>query len=349
MAAVDRIGFEGDFAFPPVSVVTPVYNGARYLAECIESVAAQRYAALEHVIVDNASTDDSRAIAESYAARYPHIRVVGCAEHFPVIANWNRALGFIADQSRYVWVLPADDFLMGQSLTRMVSVGLRHPTIGIISSLRLRGNRIQCSGLPQDQEVFNGRSIVQMFLREEVFAFSPTGCLIRRDLIDARKPFYPNRYLHADVAAFFDVLDQVDFGFVHDVMMFSREHDGSVTSTIANRKGTEFRDRLFMLQEFGLRYFDPEELAAIEAKFLRRYYRFLVRSAVLMREQKLFRYHLEALRQAERSPSPAALARATLGEFRFMMLRPSRAIEHVSARLQQQAPTDPLWDDPKPG
>lgn len=335
-----------DSKSPLVSVVTPVYNGARYLAECIESVTTQSYPSLEHVIVDNASTDETCAISAHYAARDSRIRIAECAEHVPIIVNWNRALGYVSRESRYVWVLPADDALMRESVRRMVMVAQRHPTVGIVASLRLRGNEVQCAGLPPDREVFDGREIVRLFLRQQVFAFSPTGSLIRRDLIDARKPFYPARYLHADLAAFFDMLDGVDFGFVHEPLMFSREHAQSITATVANPKGTEFRDGLLMLQEFGARYFDPEELIGVETKLLRRYYRFLVRSAVLMREPQLFRYHISALRQAERHPTAAALARATITELGFALLRPRRVVEHVRARLGQHVGRESTSGDP---
>src|SRR5437867_4320953 len=49
-----------------VSVITIVYNGARFLSEAIESVLGQDYAAWELLVVDDGSTDESRAIAERY-------------------------------------------------------------------------------------------------------------------------------------------------------------------------------------------------------------------------------------------------------------------------------------------
>ena len=64
-------------ALPPlISVVTPVRNGERYLAEAIESVLGQTLPAWEYVIVDGCSTDRSRAIAEACAEREPRIRVL---------------------------------------------------------------------------------------------------------------------------------------------------------------------------------------------------------------------------------------------------------------------------------
>ena len=55
---------------PLVSIVTPVYNGADFLSECIESVLAETYENWEYTIVDNCSSDGSADLARGYAARY---------------------------------------------------------------------------------------------------------------------------------------------------------------------------------------------------------------------------------------------------------------------------------------
>jgi glycosyltransferase involved in cell wall biosynthesis len=57
---------------PPVSVITPCLNGARYLAEAIESVLAQRAAHAEHIVVDGGSTDGTLEVL----TRYPHVQVI---------------------------------------------------------------------------------------------------------------------------------------------------------------------------------------------------------------------------------------------------------------------------------
>ncbi|HWG97207.1 MAG TPA: glycosyltransferase, partial [Nitrospira sp.] len=54
---------------PLVSIVTPVYNGEKYLAECIESILAQTFPRWDYTIVNNCSTDRSLEIAECYAQK----------------------------------------------------------------------------------------------------------------------------------------------------------------------------------------------------------------------------------------------------------------------------------------
>ena len=59
-----------------VSIITPCYNGGRYLADTIESVLGQTYAHWEMIVVDDGSTDDTPQIAEGYAVRDGRVRVI---------------------------------------------------------------------------------------------------------------------------------------------------------------------------------------------------------------------------------------------------------------------------------
>ena len=54
---------------PFVSIITPTYNNAEFISECIESVRAQTYQNWEYVIVNNCSTDGTFAQLEQLAAR----------------------------------------------------------------------------------------------------------------------------------------------------------------------------------------------------------------------------------------------------------------------------------------
>jgi glycosyltransferase involved in cell wall biosynthesis len=69
---------------PRLSVVVPVYNVEEYVARALDSLLSQTYDDLEVVVVDDGSTDGSRAIVDDYVARCPRVRLV---------ASENRGLG----------------------------------------------------------------------------------------------------------------------------------------------------------------------------------------------------------------------------------------------------------------
>ena len=59
-----------------ISVIVPVYNVEAYLEDCLDSIAAQTYAPLEVIIVDDGSTDSSGRICDRYAEMYPCFKVI---------------------------------------------------------------------------------------------------------------------------------------------------------------------------------------------------------------------------------------------------------------------------------
>src|SRR5262249_41927852 len=75
-------------AEPPVSVVVPVRDGERYLAEALDSILAQTHAPLEVIVVDDGSTDRSAEIARGFA---PRVRCVS-QEHRGVAAARNHGV-----------------------------------------------------------------------------------------------------------------------------------------------------------------------------------------------------------------------------------------------------------------
>ena len=61
---------------PLFSVIVPVYNGERYLEQCVESIIGQTYNNLEIILVDDGSVDLSRVICDGYAAKDSRVVVV---------------------------------------------------------------------------------------------------------------------------------------------------------------------------------------------------------------------------------------------------------------------------------
>lgn len=113
---------------PLVSVVMPVWNGERHLAEAIDSVLAQTWQPLELVIVDDGSEDDSRAIVDRYAAADARVRPI-FAPHRGLVATLNT--GCAAARGTYLARLDADDIALPDRLTQQVAYLERHPDVAL--------------------------------------------------------------------------------------------------------------------------------------------------------------------------------------------------------------------------
>lgn len=59
-----------------ISIITPVFKGAKFIKSCIESVASQYFEGLEHLIMDGGSPDGTAEIVKELMLKYPHIRLV---------------------------------------------------------------------------------------------------------------------------------------------------------------------------------------------------------------------------------------------------------------------------------
>lgn len=59
-----------------LTIITPVFNGKKYIEKCLENVASQAFPEMEHLIMDGGSTDDTVEIIQKWMVKYPHIRLI---------------------------------------------------------------------------------------------------------------------------------------------------------------------------------------------------------------------------------------------------------------------------------
>lgn len=269
---------------PVVSVLTPVYNGQRYLRECIRSVLGQTYPAWEYLIYDNVSTDATAAIADEFAAQDSRIHVVHATRFVDVTANHNRAVRAIDPRSRYLKIVHADDWLYPECLERMLQVAERHPSVGVVSSFRLTGNRVcQESPLPYSETVMSGRDLVRWELCGPKGAVWATGSdsslMLRADFISRTRDFYDPTVWHCDTDTAYRVLMESDFGFVHQLLTFTRRHPGALTP-FSNRVWSFISRDGRLLIRYGPRLLGPRKYRARVRRWLWDYGSWLAKQAL---------------------------------------------------------------------
>lgn len=106
-----------------VSIIVPVYNVARYLLECLDSVIAQTYANLEIILVDDGSTDDSGSICDAYAQR--DARLVVIHQKNAGAANAKNT-GLDRATGEYITFIDSDDYVEPDWIKEMVTTAEKY-------------------------------------------------------------------------------------------------------------------------------------------------------------------------------------------------------------------------------
>ena len=159
-----------------VSAIIPTYNHARYVQEAIESALAQDYPAVEIIVVDDGSTDNTPEILRGYAGKIHYIRQPNQG------LSAARNTGIRASRGDLIGLLDADDLWMPDYLSSVVPVLLAHPNAGAVYC-GWRDIDNQSKELP-----FESTRITAPEDFYELFVFTnflvPSGVVIRRECFD---------------------------------------------------------------------------------------------------------------------------------------------------------------------
>ena len=113
---------------PKVSVIVPNYNHARYLRQRIDSILAQTFQDFELILLDDASTDDSRDVLSPYSSD-PHVRAIEANQtnSGSGFKQWNK--GVRLARGEYIWIAESDDYAEPTLLERLVPVLDNEPKV----------------------------------------------------------------------------------------------------------------------------------------------------------------------------------------------------------------------------
>ena len=103
-----------------ISIIMPAYNAEATIRQSIESVLSQTYPCFELIIVDDASKDETRRIAEQYALSDPRIRVLPNEANSGVAFSRNKGI----DEAKYPWIafLDSDDLWYPDKLEKQMAL-----------------------------------------------------------------------------------------------------------------------------------------------------------------------------------------------------------------------------------
>jgi hypothetical protein len=238
---------------PSVSVVIPCYNGATFLRETLDSVQTQTLPPLEVLVVDDGSTDDSAAIAETYGSP---VRVIRQPNQGESVAR-NRGI----DEARGEWVafLDADDLWLPGKLAEQARV-MTQETRAVCSGTVTRFAHGREEGHVPRPGSFERSSIMEYGAPCHI-----STLVVRRDL-PVRFPTWTS--YAEDLIYYLDLLRSTEIAPVLQPLVVYRIHAGGQTSKpeMSERRDASLRKWLELNQE----RLAGDELAELRAALWRR-------------------------------------------------------------------------------
>jgi glycosyltransferase involved in cell wall biosynthesis len=152
-----------------VTVVTPSLNHGRFIRETIESVLTQTYPALEYLVIDGGSTDETLAVVREYGDRLSWVSERDSGQAAAINKGWRRARGAI------VAYLNSDDTYLPQAVERAVAAFRAHPQADVVYG---EGYHVDVAGQVLDR--YPTEPFCRARLSETCFICQPAAFVRRR-------------------------------------------------------------------------------------------------------------------------------------------------------------------------
>ncbi|WP_082072059.1 glycosyltransferase family 2 protein [Pseudarthrobacter chlorophenolicus] len=228
---------------PKVSVVIACYNYARYLPNAVQSCISQSDVDVEIIIVDDASTDDSFAVAELLREQHPNVSFIHRPENGGPVEAFND--GARVATGEFLVRLDADDLLTPGSLGRATLVAQAFPSVGLVyghplhfSDLPLPTPRVR----PTAWTIWPGNEWLTDRCSSGKNVITSPEVLIRRSLLERYGYLSPLAHSH-DMELWLRLSAFSDVAYIHGAdQAWHREHARSLSATSVNDL-VDFRER----------------------------------------------------------------------------------------------------------
>ncbi len=214
---------------PMVTVIVNAHNGGRTLAQTLDSVCAQTFTDYEFILWDDASRDDTLAVAARYVPK--GLRILRTAGEAPLGLGAARQAAIDAAQGRWIAFIDQDDLWLPQALSLMVTRAGSDERVGMVYGRTLRfwpdGRERDFDHAHEHGPLPEGDLFLRLF--EESCFICISGVLLRRDALQQVGPVPPQVRIVPDYYFFLGIARRWEVRAVQQVTCRYRMHATSMT------------------------------------------------------------------------------------------------------------------------
>ena len=276
---------------PPaeLTVAVPTFNRAALLKQTLESILKQSFQNFVVVVFDNASTDNTQAVIESFSD--PRLSFSRSQSNLGMVNNWNRCI--LENTSPYLCIFHDDDLMLDGFLAQTHAMMESHPTMGFCYT---RAQLIDAAGRgydvqPPEHGVPEGEMPGDEFLERVISGrqcmIYPSGVLYRASAL-AKVGGYdsPHSKGNLDRNLFYRLAKYFSVGHVPHHLFASRQHTGQFKDSLFRATGGAGMIGAFAERLDGVAYLMDSEKAASPA-----YRRWLAERLLMLHRQESAEIH----------------------------------------------------------
>ncbi len=145
---------------PLISIIIPVFNKARYLRKCLDSIVASNHAGIEIILINDGSNDNSGEICEAYKMQDSRIKVIH-QSNSGVSSARNKGINIAT--GIWIYFIDPDDWIDEEPFTRILSFLQTHSEVDFIRTYcrEVDGDVVLNPELPADIQLFTRDEFLQ--------------------------------------------------------------------------------------------------------------------------------------------------------------------------------------------
>ena len=205
---------------PAVSIIIPMYNAEKYIAECLDSLLAQTFRDFEVILVNDCSTDNGRQIAETYLKEFgERLKIFDNEKNSGPGATRNNAL--LRANGEYIFCMDADDLILPEGLKRLYGLArcFDVDVVNCTGFYNMSDDGKQRTLRRLKKPTTADENILEMNLEWRMknllsnnFYWAPWRKLLRRDFLLENKVFFPVEFIRGE-----------DVVWTHGVFFFAKK------------------------------------------------------------------------------------------------------------------------------